>query len=131
MAMIVADTDVLIDYLEGRQPEAQAVAAALAAGRLQTTVISHFELLSGARQGRQRKAVHTLLESIPALPLDRNAAHKAAEVRLELERSGMGIGMADSLIAGIVLVHGARLLTRNRRHFERVPRLPLADSSVM
>jgi predicted nucleic acid-binding protein len=129
--MIVADTDVLIDYLEGRRPEAQAVAAALAAGRLQTTVISHFELSSGARQARQRKAVHTLLESIPALPLDRNAAQKAAEVRLELERSGIGIGMADSLIAGIVLLHGARLLTRNRRHFERVPRLPLVDSSVI
>jgi hypothetical protein len=37
--MIVADTDVLIDFLEGHQPGAHAVAAALAAGRLQTTVI--------------------------------------------------------------------------------------------
>ena len=125
--MIVADTDVLIDFLEGRQPEAQAVADALAAGSLQTTVINQFELMSGARQPRQRKAVQTLLESLPALPLDRNAAQKAAEVRLELERSGIGIGMADSLIAGIVLLHGARLLTRNRRHFERVPRLILVD----
>jgi predicted nucleic acid-binding protein len=35
--------------------------------------------------------------------------------------------MADSLIAGIVLLHGAKLLTRNRRHFERVPSLSLAD----
>jgi predicted nucleic acid-binding protein len=48
--MIVADSDVLIDFLEGRQPGAQAVAAALAAGQLQVTAISCFELLSGARQ---------------------------------------------------------------------------------
>ncbi len=34
--------------------------------------------------------------------------------------------MADSLIAGIVLTTGATLLTRNRRHFERVPDLRLA-----
>jgi predicted nucleic acid-binding protein len=33
--------------------------------------------------------------------------------------------MADSLIAGIVVTHHGVLLTRNQRHFERVPRLPL------
>jgi len=125
--MIVADTDVLIDFLEGRQPGAQAVAGALAAGRLQTTVISCVELFSGARQSRQRKALQTLLDSIPTLPLDPNAALKAAETRLELDRHGIAIGMADSLIAGIVLLHAASLLTRNRRHFERVPRLSLLD----
>jgi tRNA(fMet)-specific endonuclease VapC len=125
--MIVADTDVLIDFLEGRQPGARAVAAALAAGWLQMTAISCFELLSGAREARQRKAVHTLLDSIPTLALDRDAAEKAAETRLELDRLGIAIGMADSLIAGIVLLHGASLLTRNRRHFERVPHLPLVD----
>ena len=125
--MIVADTDVLIDFLEGRQPGAQAVAAALGAGRLQTTAISCFELLSGARQARQRRAVQALLDGIPALGLDRNAAQKAAETRLELDRLGIAIGMADSLIAGIVLLHGGSLLTRNRRHFERVPLLSLVD----
>ena len=125
--MIVAATDVLIDFLEGRQPGAQAVADALAAGRLQTTAISCFELLSGARQARQRKAVRTLLDSIPALVLDRNAAQKAAQTRLELDGLGIAIGMADSLIAGIVLLHGASLLSRNRRHFERVPLLSLVD----
>jgi tRNA(fMet)-specific endonuclease VapC len=43
-----------------------------------------------------------------------------------VERSGNPIGMADSLIAGIVTSNGAPLLTRNRRHFERVPGLKLA-----
>ncbi len=125
--MIVADTDVLIDYLEEQEPGAQAVATALAAGLLQTTVVSYFELLSGARQARQRKAVQTLLDAIPALPLDRDSAHRAAEISIELDRSGLGVGMADSLIADIVLLHGGSLLTRNQRHFQRVPHLHLAD----
>ncbi len=125
--MIIADTDVLIDFLEGRQPGAQAVAVALAAGQLQTTAISCFELLSGARQLRQRNTIVMLLDSIPTLALDRPAAEKAAETRLELDRRGNTIGMTDSLIAGIVLLHGAKLLTRNRRHFERVPSLSFAD----
>jgi len=34
--------------------------------------------------------------------------------------------MTDSLIAGIVLHSGGRLLTRNVRHFERVEGLTLA-----
>jgi predicted nucleic acid-binding protein len=37
----------------------------------------------------------------------------------------VGIGMADSLIAGIGMTHHGVLLTRNRRHFEGVPGLPL------
>jgi predicted nucleic acid-binding protein len=37
--------------------------------------------------------------------------------------------MADSLIAGIVVVHHGVLLTRNRRHFERVPGLALGRMS--
>jgi len=35
--------------------------------------------------------------------------------------------MADSLIAGIVLTPDAILLTRNRKHFERVEGLKLAS----
>jgi len=47
--MIIADTDVLIDYLEGRLPGAEAVSQALRCDQLQTTTINYFELLAGAR----------------------------------------------------------------------------------
>lgn len=125
--MIVADTDVLIDYLEGRSPGAEAVSLALRQDQLQTTTLSCFELLVGVRSNRQLEKVLALLDSIPILLLDFDAARKAAELHRQLERSGITIGMGDSLIAGIVLARGGTLLTRNRRHFERVPGLPLAD----
>ena len=124
--MIIADTDVLIDYLEGRGPGAEAVFQALRRDQLQTTTINYFELLAGARRPRQQESILALLESIQVLPLDVDAARRGAEVRQQLERSGIGIGMGDSLIAGIALARGATLLTRNQRHFERVPGLPLA-----
>jgi tRNA(fMet)-specific endonuclease VapC len=124
--MIIADTDVLIDYLEGRGPGAEAVFQALRRDQLQTTTINYFELLAGARRRRQQESLLALLESIQVLPLDVDGARRAAEVRQQLERSGIGIGMGDSLIAGIALARGATLLTRNQRHFERVPGLPLA-----
>ncbi|HUI40500.1 MAG TPA: type II toxin-antitoxin system VapC family toxin [Terriglobia bacterium] len=125
--MTIADTDVLIDFLGGQKPGAGAVAAALSTGQLHTTAVSSFELLSGARLPRERRAVESLLDSVPVLPLDREAAARAAAVRQELDRSGVGIGMADSLIAGIALVQGASLLTRNRRHFERINGLALPN----
>jgi predicted nucleic acid-binding protein len=48
-------------------------------------------------------------------------------VRRALDSRGEGIGMADSLIAGTVIRHRGTLLTRNRRHFERVDGLALAN----
>jgi len=123
--MMVADSDVLIDFLEGRAPAANRVALELDRGQLRTTVITRFELLAGAKTARQLKHVGELLAALPCLPLDEPAADAAAEIRRTLERDGVGIGMADSLIAGIVVIHHGILLTRNRRHFERVPGLPL------
>ena len=124
--MILADTDVLIDYLDGKAPAAGWVAQALRRDQLQTTVISFFELLSGAGRPREREIVSALLENVWILPLDVEAARQAADARRQLERAGLPIGMGDSLIAGIALAHGAILLTRNTRHFERVPGLKLA-----
>lgn len=123
--MIVADTDVLIDFLSGAEPAAGRVGLELENGHLHTTVITRFELFAGARSKRQKAAVRALLAALPALPLDEAAADRAADVRLALEAKGGPIGMADSLIAGIVLQSGGMLLTRNVRHFERVEGLAL------
>ena len=123
--MTIADTDVLIDYLAGKG-ESDAVERLLRVGALRTTVISRFELLSGARSPKQLALLRRLLEAVPSLELDAAAADAASEIRRSLERSGNGIGMADSLIAGIVICNGGRLLTRNTRHFERVPGITLA-----
>ncbi len=128
--MIVADTDVLIDFLSGQEPGASAVASAIADEEgLATTVVSRFELLAGVRTAKQERAVRKVLEALSTLDLDSRAADRAARVRRDLEKAGASIGMADSLIAGIVVERGGRLLTRNRRHFERVEDLRLVLAS--
>lgn len=125
MALILADTDVLIDYLAGIEPIREQVARAIAADRLWTTSITCFELLSGPQDGRRGQALQRFVEALTVLPLDRVAASNAAGVRRHLESAGRTIGMADSLIAGIALSHDLPLLTRNRSHFDRVPGLRL------
>ena len=124
--MMVADSDVLIHALHGREPSRGRIARELKAGTLATTAVNVFELMSGARNDRQRQLVDELVQGLVILPFDQDAARLAAKVRLELEAQGLGIGMADYLIAGVCLSRSAMLLTRNRAHFERVPELALS-----
>ncbi len=119
----IADTDVLIDYLSGEGPSAERVALEIDAGALATTAVTRFELLAGAKSPRQERLILDLLEAVSTLPLDADAADRAAEVRRTLEAQGSPIGMGDSLIAGIVMTRKGILLTRNVKHFERVPGL--------
>jgi len=123
----VADSDVLIDALRGRDPAASLVARELKAGALATTVISAFELLSGARSDATREKIERFLAPITVLALDDPAARAAASIRSALEVAGTPIGTADYLIAGICLSRSATLLTRNRAHFEKVPDLRLGE----
>jgi len=123
--MIVADSDVLIDALRGQEPAMARIALELETGLLFTTAITVFELLSGARDPREREVVGRLLAALRILPLTEPAAADAAEIRRHLDTSGTPLPTADCLIAGICRTNKAILLTGNRKHFERVPGLAL------
>jgi tRNA(fMet)-specific endonuclease VapC len=127
--MIVADTDVLIDFLAGKDPGSTAVARELESGSLATTAINRFELLAGGKTPRQRHAIGALLGALPTLAVTEASADAAAALHRDLGARGEAIGLADCLIAGVVLRQDAALLTRNTRHFERVEGLRLVDLS--
>ncbi len=123
--MIVADSDVLIDALQGKGRFTSRVRLALEAGDLATTAINAFELLSGAGREEQKAKVESLLAALDILPFDREAARRSVETRLDLENRGETIGMGDYLIAGICLSRSFPLLTNNQQHFRRVTGLAL------
>ena len=123
--MIIADSDVLIDFLRGRG-EAARVAVELESRSFGTTAVTAFEIRSGARTARQKSAVDTLLDAMTILPFGPEEAQVAAEVRQQVESQGLPIGMADCMIAAICISNDGVLLTRNLKHFERVKALRLA-----
>lgn len=125
--MILADTDVLIDYLVGIEPVRSEIERLLSSDQLATTVISAFELLSGADDSRRGRAARSLAEALPTVSLDLAGAMRAADVRRHLDETGKTIGMGDRLIAGIALACDYPLFTRNRTHFQRVPGLKLLE----
>ncbi|HKP56833.1 MAG TPA: type II toxin-antitoxin system VapC family toxin [Polyangiales bacterium] len=126
--MIIADTDVLVDFLRGGGAAAR-VELELSTGSLRTTVVAAFELWQGARSARAEQDVKTLLEAVEILPLDARAAELAGGVRRLLLARGSDIGVADSLVAGICLRQDGTLLTRNREHFSRVSGLRVSGST--
>jgi len=128
--VIIADTDVLIDFLRGRGGAAKRVALELETRSFGTTAITAFELRSGARTSNQRKGIDTLLDAMTILPFGSEDAQIAADFRRRLEDEGQAIGMADYMIAAVCVANDGVLLTRNKKHFERVHELkvsPLAS----
>lgn len=123
--MIVADTDVLIDALNGWEPSTTRVLRLLEAGSLATTAVSLLELLQGVRKPDLAARTESLVGGLAIFPFDEAASRAAAEAGRRLAAEGRGLAMADLQIAGICLSRAAPLFTRNRAHFERIEGLVL------
>jgi len=113
-ALLVVDTDVLIDYL---RDQADAVAFLEGCAQpLALSVVSVAELYVGVREGEERRRLDAFTAAFEALPLDQEAAVQAGLWRRQYGRSH-GTGLADALIAASVAAAGGTLATLNRRHF--------------
>ncbi len=125
--MVVADTDVLIDALEkGHAPATELVSRLLRQGELATTAVTLYELTAGPRTTvAQLELLQAALGPAVVLPVTRGAADIAASANRYLARRGEAIAVPDTLIAGVCIAHGLPLLTRNRKHFGRVPGLEI------
>ena len=71
--------------------------------------------------------INELAGNIKIIPFDARAARRYAEIRATLMRQGQSIGDADTQIASIVLARKYVLVTRNIKHFSRIPGLLLEN----
>ncbi len=124
--LVVVDTDLLVDFLRGKGAGAGLVRTLLAEHRLRLTAVTGFELRVGTDFLARRSEILRLFRS-RTVPLDLASALRGGEVAADLRALGREIGFADCLQAGICLRHDLPLATRNRKHFDRVPGLLLAD----
>ena len=112
MSKALLDTDVLIDHLRGYRR--------LRTAGLAVSVITRTELYAGSE--REEPAVEALLAKLKEFQIDAAIARRAGRI----QRTS-GLKIADALIAATALEHGLDVMTRNRRHFERVTGLALRD----
>jgi tRNA(fMet)-specific endonuclease VapC len=122
--MACLDTDFLVAYLR-KDPRAKSKLEQLESLQepLHTTTINAFELYKGAFKAkdtqRELARVDALLDVFFMLTLDRDSARTAGAL---YDKSNL-IGESDMLIASIALAINQTVITRNKRHFERVPGL--------
>jgi len=117
------DTDVLIRVLRGNAKAAKAVDAA--ATRAVSTV-TYMELLQGARDKRELKAIRSFLTDLQfhVLPLTENIGHRAS-IYMEQYGLSVAISMADALVAAAAVEAGQTLCTANRKHYRPIKDLGL------
>lgn len=96
---------------------------------ISTTSMSAFEIYLGAFRSREAekniKQADDLLNSIKVLELTLESSRRSSEILSELLRRGEPIDLRDAIIAGITLVNGYTLVTRNVEHFKRITGLSI------
>ena len=120
---MLVDTDVLIWVLRGNAKAARAVDAA---PQRAVSVINYIELLQGARDKREVKAIKSFLADMQfrMLPLAENVGHRAS---IYLEEYGLSVAMtfADALIAAAAVEANEALLTANDKHYRSIKELQI------
>jgi tRNA(fMet)-specific endonuclease VapC len=131
MKPALIDTDILSLFLRGEPAVVSCFAAYLQAfDRLNISIITYYEILSGLRYRDANKQLERFLELIHnnnLLPLTVDACGIAAMLYADLRKQGNPIDDIDLLIAGIALENKLVIATRNVGHFNRVQGLAVED----
>lgn len=136
--MHLLDTDML-SHLHRGHPKVVEHLRELDDPDVATTIVTKIELLRGrfdfvlkaatgdelVRAQQWLLKTEALLAQLRIVVLDEQAARQFD--RLRSVASLRNIGRADLLIASMALAHQAVLVTRNLRHFRRIPHLRLAN----
>lgn len=129
--MVCVDTDIMINFLRDEKGFAEKLEGLKEKGfSLNTTSVNGFELWKGAYRSGKRGAVvavENCLNEFGVLPLDKKACKKSAELFEGLKSKGRMVDELDIMISSIAIVNGEKILTLNKKHFERIPGVELLE----
>ena len=123
--MVCLDTSFIIDILRGDE-RVRDIKGELDKGTESIAVASPtvMEMISGAnlsnRQEEEKQKVYEFLSSLVILDLDRDAAIMAGTIEAGLIKKGETIDMEDIMIGAIAKKNNKVLLTKNKKHFEKI-----------
>ena len=75
--------------------------------------------IKNIKEGEEDK-INEFLSSFPILNLDKESAIKTGEIESDLINNGQVIDLEDVMIGAIALYNNETLLTRNKKHFEKI-----------
>lgn len=123
MLKFMLDTNIVI-YVIKRRPIELLKVFNSHAGQMCISSITLAELLHGVEKSSKPdhnlRTVEDFISRIDVLEYGSKAAAHYGEIRADLERKGLTIGVNDLHIAGHARSEGLMLVTNNLREFERV-----------
>ncbi len=123
---MLLDTSFVIDLLRGRESAVERIKS-LETEAIATNIStpSIFELFVGItlskKPASEKKRIMDAIASWGTFPLDMKSAQIAGRVQGQLIGEGNMIDPEDAMIAGIAINNGETILTRNVKHFQRIP----------
>ncbi|HEV2108075.1 MAG TPA: type II toxin-antitoxin system VapC family toxin, partial [Thermomicrobiales bacterium] len=122
------DTDWMADYLGGKS-QAMRLLASLGEERISISIITFGEIYEGVYYGPNPAVIEArflgILRWIDVVSLDLPIMREYARLSGSLRSAGMRLDAMDLLIAATAIAHDLTLVTRNVRHFGRIPGLSL------
>jgi hypothetical protein len=117
------DTDVLIWVLRGNAKAARLVEEA---DRRMVSVLSHMELIQGARNREELRLISAFLTDLDfrTVPLSENIGHRAL-IYMEEHALKVSLNLADALLAATAVENGLLFCTGNQKHFRTIAELQL------
>jgi predicted nucleic acid-binding protein len=101
----VVDTNVLIDYLQGRDPAARELERY---GVVEVSAVSAAELWAGATTEARERAVESLLATCVVVPVDHAVAREAGWLRRTRR-----VRLPDAIVWATARIRGHILVTRD------------------
>lgn len=119
------DTDICVDFLRKRETGFTLLIKFFEMFDPCITAITAFELHLGHLKMKRKDGIDNFTAQFVSLPFDLKASKISAKIQETMDKKGEGIGIPDTLIAGICISNDIPLLTLNTKHFSRVPDLKL------
>lgn len=126
---MIIDTSFIIDFLKHDKDAVNKMKGFLERNEpIKTTTISVFEVWQGTLDignDSEKEKIEKFLSSIGLLVFDIESAKRAGTIYSGLKSKGELIEGEDCMIAGITLNLNEVLLTRNKKHFEKIQGLKI------
>lgn len=116
MTKVLLDSDVLIEWLRGREPVVKKILSLLENhAELFWTPVSIAEIFAGVRRSEEDE-VENLFLLLEPLAITPEIGRRAGQF-LKAYSKSHGVELGDSLIAASASIHGISLWTLNRKHY--------------
>ncbi len=128
--MYLLDTDIVVGFLRNNSEAVNAVKNLREHG-IATSAITIHELVDGAFRAKNKEralsAVLSIINSIDVLSFDIECAKISGKLKAETLLAGKYPGEMDILIASAALRNGMKLVTRNKKDYEKISGLLIKE----